>query len=365
MPEHRHNTPPAARVSLTISDLQATAAASSQGLSPIYLPGEGFKLVKKGSAEALEFLPRGSQEIVNLADDLMLARSDFQDIPDQAHDQQWELDYRGWLFLHFRLDGLSREAAPDGRITTVGGQSFLLSASMTKSAGTREVLGSCWRTVGIACKPSFLTRELGVSADSLPEEVRRFQAGDPDIAFWYAGELSHDMALVATALLQPAVHSSVRPVYLRAKAVELVCLALDRLRRAEPVVASTLKLTRHDVACLHFARQILDDSRKPPSLDELARRVGINRNKLAMGFKHVFGMTVGAYHREVRLQRAHSSLQDSDMMIGRVADEAGYCDAGSFSKAFKSRYGVLPSDIRPDSGVVAAGRQKLREPDSE
>ena len=98
---------------------------------------------------------------------------------------------------------------------------------------------------------------------------------------------------------------------------------------------------------MHFAREILDGSRRAPTLDELARRVGVNRNKLAVGFKHVFGMTVGAYHREQRLERAYDMLRNPDISIGRVADEAGYRDAGSFTKAFKNRYGVLPSELRP------------------
>ena len=354
MADRPPSNPNAEKIPLTIRDLQQHAADSQRGLSTIYLPGEGFKLVESGSREARDLLPSGSQEIVHLTPDLLLARTDLHEIPDTTHEQQWALDYRGWLFLHFRLDGLSREIAPDGRVTTLGGQSFLLSASTGPASTTRQVLGNSWKTVGIACKPAFLSRELGMSADDLPLEVRRFQAGDPDISFWYAGELTHEMAAVANSLMQPMVHSSVRSVYLRAKTVELVCLALDRLRQPEPVVASTIRLSRHDVSCLHFARQILDDLRKPPSLDELARRVGINRNKLAMGFKHVFGLTVGEYHRELRLQRAYASLQDPDMKIGRVADEAGYDDAGSFSKVFKSRFGLLPSEVKPAPSIPGA-----------
>ncbi len=83
-----------------------------------------------------------------------------------------------------------------------------------------------------------------------------------------------------------------------------------------------------------------------PTLEELGRMVGVNRNKLAIGFKHVFGMTVGAYHRERRLLLAYEMLKEPGMTIARAADEAGYRDAGSFSKAFKARFGVLPSGVR-------------------
>lgn len=342
-------SPTVERIKLTMQDLQQQAAAAARGLTTIYLPGQGMREVAPDSPEAQRVLPGGTQEIVNLTEDLMLTRCDFHDIPDEALEQQWELDYRGWLFLHFRLDGLSREESPDGRVTTLGGHSFLLTTSMTSGAGTRELMGNNWKTVGIACKPSFLAREIHVADDDLPEEVRRFQSGDADTTLWFAGDMSADMTAVATAIMQPSVHPSVRPVYLRAKTVELVCLAIDRLRQPEPLVASAVRLSRHDVDCLHSARQILDETHKPPSLDHLARKVGLNRNKLAMGFKHVFGMTVGEYHRELRLQRAYAKLQAADLQVSRIADEAGYRDAGSFSKVFKQRFGVLPSEVKPIS----------------
>jgi AraC family transcriptional activator of pyochelin receptor len=337
------------RIKLTMQDLQQQAAAAARGLTTIYLPGKGIQEVAPDSPEAQRMLGGGSQEIVSLTEDLLLTRSDIHDIPDEALEQQWELDYRGWLFLHFRLDGLSREESPDGRITTLGGHSFLLTTSMSSGAGTRELIGNNWKTVGIACKPSFLSREIHVASDDLPEEVRRFQSGDADTTLWFAGDMTQDMTSVASAIMQPSVHPSVRPVYLRAKTVELVCLAIDRLRQPQPLVASAVRLSRHDVDCLHLARQLLDEARKPPALEQLARKVGLNRNKLAMGFKHVFGMTVGEYHRELRLQRAYAKLQQADLQVTRIADEAGYRDAGSFSKVFKQRFGILPSEVKPSS----------------
>ncbi len=346
MPDSKKSRVPEERVVVTMQDLYDSAAAVGDGLSAVCLPGEGFKYVRPGEEEPSEFLPQGTSKVVNLSEDLMLARLDMHGIPEDAQKQRWALDFRGWLFLHFRLEGVSRETRPDGESTMMGGQSFLLSGSQGGPSGTREVLGDSWRSVAIACRPSFVSDELRVSSDTLPPELQRFQDGDPDGEFWFAGEMSSEMMQVASSLLEPTVHSSVRPIYLRAKAVELVCLALDRLRQPVCETTSSLRLSKYDVSCMHFARQILDASRKPPTLDELAKRVGVNRNKLAVGFKHVFGLTVGAYHRDLRLQRAYEMLQSNELPIGRIADEAGYRDAGSFTKAFKNRYGTLPSELR-------------------
>ena len=337
---------PTEHINVTVDDLMDAADAQRRGLARLYLPGEGYRAVDPEELEPDAPLPHGTHKINNLSDDLLLARSDMHDIPTDVHEQQYELDFRGWLFLHFRLEGLSRETLPDGTVRTVGGNSFLLSASSSGPYGSRQVIGDSWRTVGIACRPSFIAEELKISNDSLPTELQKFQAGDHESEFWFAGELTGDMTAVANALLRPLVHESVRPIYLRAKAVELVCLAVDRLRQPAQLMASGVRLSKYDISCMHRAQQILDSSRRAPTLEDLGRQVGVNRNKLAIGFKHVFGMTVGAYHRERRLTLAFDMLREPGMTIARAADEAGYRDAGSFSKAFKLRFGLLPSEVR-------------------
>ena len=334
------------QVSITVDDLLDAADAHRRGLSQLYLPGEGYRLVEPDSPVDGVPLPQGTHKINSLSDDLVLARSDMRDIPDNVANQRWDLDFRGWLFLHFRLEGLSRETLPDGSVQTVGGNSFLLSASQTGPYGSRQVIGDSWRTVGIACRPSFIADELKISNDNLPDELKQFQEGEETSEFWFAGELTPEMTGVANALLRPLVHESVRPIYLRAKAVELVCLAVDRLRQPAQQLDDGVRLSKYDISCMHRAQQILDESRLVPTLEDLGRQVGVNRNKLAVGFKHVFGLTVGAYHRERRLTHAFDLLKNSDATIARIADEVGYRDAGSFSKAFKSRFGMLPSDVR-------------------
>ena len=163
-----HSASPAVDVRLSITDLQAIAAAAVNGLETLYLPGQGLRSLDP-QTRAAEGLPDlGRHEVVHLGPDLMLSRSDMHTVPAWAHAQRWEFDFRGWCYLHFRLEGLSRECAPDGRTRIMGGQSFLFTASATASSGAREVLGENWRTVGVACKPSFISRELrGVDAKDI------------------------------------------------------------------------------------------------------------------------------------------------------------------------------------------------------
>ncbi len=60
----------------------------------------------------------------------------------------------------------------------------------------------------------------------------------------------------------------------------------------------------------------LDD---PPSLTDLSRLAGINRNKLNRGFKQLYGNTAFNVLRDARLSKARVLLQETDLNLSEVA----------------------------------------------
>jgi AraC-like DNA-binding protein len=61
------------------------------------------------------------------------------------------------------------------------------------------------------------------------------------------------------------------------------------------------------------------------------------------------GVTFTEFVRERRLARAHRMLSDARLAarpIGVIAYEAGFANQAYFNRAFRSRYGAAPSDIR-------------------
>ncbi|WZB68552.1 helix-turn-helix transcriptional regulator [Achromobacter xylosoxidans] len=81
-------------------------------------------------------------------------------------------------------------------------------------------------------------------------------------------------------------------------------------------------------------------------MPELARRAGVNVNKLTTGFRRVFGCSVYAFVREQRMAQAHALLAAGEMSVSQAAYACGYTDS-HFTKAFQRRYGVLPSALVP------------------
>lgn len=313
---------------LSALDLRDAAWSPALGFQPMLSPRRGESI--------------GSQQIVNLADDVLLVRTNYHSM-DQS---RWELDMRGWIYLHYRLEGVSEEESPTGGAHgRLDGDCFLLSASRSPCA--RNSRGGLWRAVGILCRPSFVTRELSIAPEHFPGDLQSLLAEDLDTDYRYADRLTKDMRAVVTCLLQPNVHHSILSVYLRAKVTELVLLTLEHLRHAAPAEENRFRLTDRDAQRLRQARRVLHEHTQAPSLEQLARLVGINRCKLAVGFKHLFGLTIGEYHRDLRLERARELLEARELSVGRVATAVGYADAGSFSKAFRARYGHLPSQVQP------------------
>jgi AraC-like DNA-binding protein len=343
--EERHQLRPT--VNCSLGDLPRMAEADGLGRVPEFGGGDHLRIVERAAmaANPPNFYNRGSQEIHALGEDLALVRSDFCGFSPV----RINLEVRGLLYLHFRLEGLSEEEIPGIGRTRIERECFILSATSRPDYWVRDLIGDAWRTVGIVCRaPAFAERDLQRLGDRLPEELRGFRSGE-DFEFAFVGDLTSEMRSAVQSLMYTKMPREIRETYLRAKVVELVCLALARIggrQEIDTAETPTVRLNSRDIEAIRHARRFLLANSPALPLGALARRVGINRNKLAFGFKRLFGVTIGEFDRTVRLERARSLLQRDDLPIRCVASLAGYEDPGSFSKAFKLEYGVLPSELR-------------------
>jgi len=119
-------------------------------------------------------------------------------------------------------------------------------------------------------------------------------------------------------------------------------LARDRLpAEPEPEVATTDQRWRSKLDRL-IAQQ-LDDSEL--SIESLAKAMHSDRTQLFRKCKEVLGVSPSEYLRDTRLQRAHELLEQRVGSISEIAYAVGFESLSSFTRAFKVRYGVAPSQI--------------------
>lgn len=81
-------------------------------------------------------------------------------------------------------------------------------------------------------------------------------------------------------------------------------------------------------------------------IQDLAHEIGISRSYLTQQVKEAIGISPRTLLINIRMEHAARYLTSSNDPIQLVALECGYDDALAFSKAFKARYGMSPSEYR-------------------
>lgn len=135
------------------------------------------------------------------------------------------------------------------------------------------------------------------------------------------------------------------PMYLEAKVTECLSLFMRETEGKEPVNAKIVGFSDRDK--IYQARDIIcSEYLNPPSLHDLALRVGTNECTLKAGFKEAFRTTVFNYLFDYRMNIAIHYLLDTNKSIGEVASLVGYEHQAHFCTAFKRKFNVTPSEYR-------------------
>ena len=130
---------------------------------------------------------------------------------------------------------------------------------------------------------------------------------------------------------------------------------LQSLRLAELLLAShtlapcTVRPHRVglDYRRLRLSMEFLTDNvHRDVSLIEVAHAVGLSPFHFARLFQQQTGSTPFGYHAEQRVRRAKQLLRNTALSVEAVAQEVGFTNASSFSRAFRLRADVSPRQWR-------------------
>src|SRR5690606_11013150 len=151
------------------------------------------------------------------------------------------------------------------------------------------------------------------------------------------------MMVVLHQILQFNLHQSVQKLFYKAKIYELFSLLLNT---NEDVLLDKCPFINDDeqVQKIKQAKDIMvHQMTEPPTLQELADRVGINVKKLKEGFKQVYGDTVYGFLFEYKMDVVKKLLDMGTYNVNEVGNRVGYSTASHFISAFKKKYGTTPN----------------------
>ena len=89
----------------------------------------------------------------------------------------------------------------------------------------------------------------------------------------------------------------------------------------------------------------------PLPLAAIAKRASISQRQLERLFKAHTGITAVQYYLEVRLDRARSILMQTELSILEVAVACGFSSREYFARAYRQRFGLLPSQDKLEGRV--------------
>lgn len=149
---------------------------------------------------------------------------------------------------------------------------------------------------------------------------------------WFGGKSIHDVAAPKEG----------NATTLSFKEVPVTQAVSDRIQVPQDIIESILDELKIFERDLGYLSQDID-------LPSLAKTIGTNHSYLSRVVNHVKGKPFKKYLNDMRIEFAYVDLQTDPKKrrytIEAIAFENGFRSAESFSKKFKQRYDVYPSEF--------------------
>lgn len=111
---------------------------------------------------------------------------------------------------------------------------------------------------------------------------------------------------------------------------------------------STNVYTSSDPTIQSAFRFIGKNLNRPIGAEEIAEALGLPRHRLDRLFAATLNVSVGHEIARLRLAKAKSLVEETDLPVGEIARSCGYCNAGYLVTLFRKAFGQPPGAYRKD-----------------
>jgi transcriptional regulator GlxA family with amidase domain len=98
----------------------------------------------------------------------------------------------------------------------------------------------------------------------------------------------------------------------------------------------------------HYIEQRMDSL---PTLDAIARYVGLGRRQLTRAFQQSLGLSPMEFQRSLRVEYGAWLLVNSHSSITQIAMDCGFSDGAHFSREFRARFNMCPRQYQNEARV--------------
>lgn len=229
--------------------------------------------------------------------------------------------------LHYILDGKGQYQV-DGRTYSLGkNQGFLIEPNVMSSY--RSDHEDPWTYLWIGFEGSTartLLEAMGFSHQSLT----------------YSANCGSKLLKIVTAILKSELDGLEQELYLQAQLFQFFsCLSHDL--STDRTIFRSDKQNYYVRAAEEFIREHYTEN---ITVQDIADAVEISRSYLSTLFQTVLHTSPSEYLADFRLTRAHEQLGITDDPVSKIAENCGYQNPLVFTRAFKKKVHVTPSQYR-------------------
>lgn len=135
----------------------------------------------------------------------------------------------------------------------------------------------------------------------------------------------------------------------RSQFLELLYLMITEFK-VQTIDKEVLQQKKHLDKLSRVTQYMKENYNQELTLNEVADRFGFTPTYLSRIFQKYAEVNYRTYLLDLRVKYAVRELINTDHAIGEIALEHGFPDSRSFAKAFRRRYGSLPSEYRKNCG---------------
>jgi AraC-like DNA-binding protein len=163
-----------------------------------------------------------------------------------------------------------------------------------------------------------------------------------DKKYYKDGKISPSMAIALNQIINYNLNSSIKSLYFKGKALELLSLYFNRSEDAD-IEQCPFLVDETNVIKIRKAKDIIiSRMAEPPTLQELSDEIGLSLKKLKEGFKQIYGDSVFSFLFDYKMEVARKLLEAGNYNVNEVGLKVGYSTSSHFISAFKKKYGTTP-----------------------
>lgn len=184
------------------------------------------------------------------------------------------------------------------------------------------------------------------------ENITSFFSSEHDFLFLQnalEGKKKESQHIIATILNKNEL-GQVNTLKLKGLTYELLDSFVHALMKSNQIQKRE-NLSEKDKRKILKAQHILDLAifDKFPSINYLAKQIGVSETKLKADFKTQNGTSLYQYFVQKQMIYAHELLLKNELSIKEISYALGYSNSNKFSLMYKRHFGQLPSELKKEN----------------